>query len=77
VESIAAGEPDLAIYRYGFADVIPIRDLVNGKDAALNRNEDYSYKLDGVGRPVSMVSTGTINGKPVPPMTYNIKYSCN
>jgi len=52
-------------------------DLVNGKDAALNRNEDYSYKLDGVGRPVSMVSTGTINGKPVPPMTYNIKYSCN
>lgn len=51
-------------------------DLVNGKDVTFIRDESYVYKLDGTGRPVSMVTTATINGNPVPPVTYNITYSC-
>jgi hypothetical protein len=52
-------------------------DLVRGRDVTLIKDENYGYTLDGVGRPVSMITTGTTNGRQEPPMTYNITYSCN
>ena len=52
-------------------------NLVTGKDASLNMDNNYSYKLDGDRRPVSMTTTGTTNGHLQPVMTYNIKYSFN